>query len=36
MTIWTAAPGTAAHDQLRILSPWAADQNLPASTGWEA
>ncbi|MFJ9714062.1 helix-turn-helix transcriptional regulator [Streptomyces sp. NPDC101234] len=36
MTIWTAAPGPAAHDQLRILASWAADQNLPASSGWEA
>ncbi|MBK3564933.1 helix-turn-helix domain-containing protein [Streptomyces sp. MBT62] len=36
MTVWTAAPGSAAHDQLRILASWAADQNLPASSGWEA
>jgi transcriptional regulator with XRE-family HTH domain len=36
MTVWTAAPGTPAHDQLRILASWAADQNLPASSGWEA
>lgn len=36
MTVWTAAPGSPAHDQLRILASWAADQNLPASSGWEA
>ena len=36
MTVWTAAPGSPAHDQLRILSSWAADQNLPASSGCEA
>ncbi|MFG2129265.1 helix-turn-helix domain-containing protein [Streptomyces sp. NPDC048751] len=36
MTVWTAAPGTPAHDQLRILASWAADRDLPASSGWEA
>ncbi|MBQ1101245.1 helix-turn-helix domain-containing protein [Streptomyces sp. b94] len=36
LTVWTAAPGSPAHDQLRILASWAADQNLPASSGWEA
>ncbi|WUB43981.1 helix-turn-helix domain-containing protein [Streptomyces griseorubiginosus] len=36
MTVWTAAPGSPAHDRLRILASWAADQNLPASSGWEA
>ncbi|WP_435853613.1 helix-turn-helix domain-containing protein [Streptomyces purpurascens] len=36
MTVWTAAPGSPAHDQLRILTSWAADQNLPTSSGWEA
>ncbi|WP_327725537.1 helix-turn-helix transcriptional regulator [Streptomyces europaeiscabiei] len=36
MTVWTAAPGSPAHDQLRILASWAADQNLSASSGWEA
>ncbi|WP_327731412.1 helix-turn-helix domain-containing protein [Streptomyces sp. NBC_00487] len=36
MTVWTAAPGSSAHDRLRILASWAADQNLPASSGWEA
>ncbi|MFF7167048.1 helix-turn-helix domain-containing protein [Streptomyces sp. NPDC008086] len=36
MTVWTAAPGTPAHDQLRLLASWAADQHLPASSGWEA
>ncbi|WP_232838713.1 helix-turn-helix domain-containing protein [Streptomyces geranii] len=36
MTVWTAAPGSPAHDGLRILASWAADQNLPASSGWEA
>ncbi|MDT0572759.1 helix-turn-helix domain-containing protein [Streptomyces sp. DSM 3412] len=36
MTVWTAAPATPAHDRLRILASWAADQNLPASSGWEA
>ncbi|MDQ0946525.1 transcriptional regulator with XRE-family HTH domain [Streptomyces phaeochromogenes] len=36
MTVWTAAPDSPAHDQLRILASWAADQNLPASSGWEA
>ncbi|MDQ0585671.1 helix-turn-helix domain-containing protein [Streptomyces rishiriensis] len=36
MTVWTAAPGSPAHDQLRILASWAADQNLPASSEWEA
>ncbi|MFI9167895.1 helix-turn-helix domain-containing protein [Streptomyces lincolnensis] len=36
MTVWTAAPGSPAHDRLRILASWAADQHLPASSGWEA
>ncbi|WP_405469827.1 helix-turn-helix domain-containing protein [Streptomyces canus] len=36
MTVWSAAPGSPAHDQLRILASWAADQSLPASSGWEA
>ncbi|UUU19777.1 helix-turn-helix domain-containing protein [Streptomyces sp. DSM 40750] len=36
MTVWTAAPGSPAHDQLRILASWASDQNLPTSSGWEA
>ncbi|WP_329343730.1 helix-turn-helix transcriptional regulator [Streptomyces sp. NBC_00663] len=36
LTVWTAAPGSPAHDRLRILASWAADQNLPASSGWEA
>ncbi|MFJ4648824.1 helix-turn-helix domain-containing protein [Streptomyces bobili] len=36
MTVWTAAPGSPPHDRLRILASWAADQNLPASSGWEA
>jgi transcriptional regulator with XRE-family HTH domain len=36
MTVWTAAPGTPAHDSLRILASWAADHHLPASSGWEA
>ncbi|MFD4598175.1 helix-turn-helix domain-containing protein [Streptomyces sp. NPDC058464] len=31
LTVWTAAPGSATHDRLRILASWAADQNLPAS-----
>ncbi|MFF8196553.1 helix-turn-helix domain-containing protein [Streptomyces bobili] len=36
LTVWTAAPGSPAHDRLRILASWAADQNMPASSGWEA
>ncbi|UUU30286.1 helix-turn-helix transcriptional regulator [Streptomyces sp. CA-210063] len=36
MTVWTATPGSPAHERLRILASWAADQNLPASSGWEA
>ncbi|MDH6622741.1 transcriptional regulator with XRE-family HTH domain [Streptomyces sp. LBL] len=36
MTVWTAASGSPAHDQLRVLASWAADQNLPTSSGWEA
>ncbi|GAA0314245.1 helix-turn-helix domain-containing protein [Streptomyces turgidiscabies] len=35
MTVWTAAPGSPAHDRLRILASWAADQNLPTSSDWE-
>ncbi|HST84864.1 MAG TPA: helix-turn-helix transcriptional regulator [Kineosporiaceae bacterium] len=31
LTVWTAAPGSATHERLRILASWAADQNLPAS-----
>ncbi|MEV0599897.1 helix-turn-helix transcriptional regulator [Streptomyces sp. NPDC050315] len=31
LIVWTAAVGTPAHDGLRILASWAADQNLPAS-----
>ncbi|MER6184267.1 helix-turn-helix domain-containing protein [Streptomyces sp. NPDC001652] len=35
MTVWTAAPGTPAHDSLRILASWGAGHHLPASSGWE-
>jgi hypothetical protein len=31
LIVWTAAPGLDAHDRLRILASWAADQDLPAS-----
>ncbi|MFK0110696.1 helix-turn-helix domain-containing protein [Streptomyces sp. NPDC091217] len=31
LIVWTAPPGSAAHDALRLLASWAADQNLRAS-----
>ncbi|MEU6198395.1 transcriptional regulator [Streptomyces sp. NPDC047061] len=31
LTVWTAAPGSATHDRLRILASWAAEQRLSAS-----
>lgn len=31
LTVWTAAPGSATHDRLRILASWAAGRHLPAS-----
>jgi transcriptional regulator with XRE-family HTH domain len=31
LIVWTAASGSPAHDRLRILASWAADQDLSAS-----
>ncbi|MEU6511231.1 helix-turn-helix transcriptional regulator [Streptomyces sp. NPDC046942] len=31
LVVWTAESGSPAHDGLRILASWAADQHLPAS-----
>jgi hypothetical protein len=32
LTVWTAAPGSPTHERLRILSSWAAHQDLAASS----
>ncbi len=32
LTVWTALPGSATHERLRILASWAADQHLSASS----
>lgn len=31
LTVWTAEPGSPTHERLRVLTSWAADQNLSAS-----
>ncbi|MET7695095.1 helix-turn-helix transcriptional regulator [Streptomyces sp. NPDC005483] len=31
LTVWTAEPGSPSHERLRILSSWAADENLSPS-----
>ncbi|WP_398683157.1 hypothetical protein [Streptomyces akebiae] len=31
LTVWTAEPGFPTHERLRILSSWAADENLSTS-----